>query len=401
MTIKEIARQAAAKAFADAEDGWTCPSVADAVAVAVLREVERRLQGKLFGPPERFLIASMLAEFTPAPDLKEWVSKPGQIKTSDSNREVLDELAKLPLPAPVTPEPEYVECGAVEYLDGRVRVACSRPRGHLGAHGSRASMPVTPEPPPLLECDQCGLKQSEWGLPLVADTICPRHYLDDDSCDGVIRAVTPLPASEARPTTEDARTICLCGTVMVCPDIGCDRNKVPSPSPPPEVEPLKAATSRLWAAVDAWSEADTSNRWPEREACVDALDAYAAAIRAESHDPKKRCTRCGLEARRYYEQKLEELGNAQAALAAQAQEIERLKAEWEKASDKYHAEAELQIEWQARAEAAEAKLSQIPLLEDQSILDYRRDGSSYNEGRMDMMAQIRASLLPPPDKGTL
>lgn len=37
-----------------------------------------------------------------------------------------------------------------------------------------------------LQCDQCELKQSEWHLPLVEGEICPRHYLDDDSCDGVI-----------------------------------------------------------------------------------------------------------------------------------------------------------------------------------------------------------------------
>jgi hypothetical protein len=42
---------------------------------------------------------------------------------------------------------------------------------------------------PHAECDQCGLKQSEWELPLAVGASCPRHYLDDDSCDGVIRFI--------------------------------------------------------------------------------------------------------------------------------------------------------------------------------------------------------------------
>lgn len=50
--------------------------------------------------------------------------------------------------------------------------------------------PATTEPlPTVIECDQCGLTQSEWELPLVVCATCPRHYLDDDSCDGTIHEV--------------------------------------------------------------------------------------------------------------------------------------------------------------------------------------------------------------------
>lgn len=44
----------------------------------------------------------------------------------------------------------------------------------------------------IAECDQCGLKQSEWRLPLVVGASCPRHYLDDDSCDGTIVLIHQL-----------------------------------------------------------------------------------------------------------------------------------------------------------------------------------------------------------------
>ena len=52
----------------------------------------------------------------------------------------------------------------------------------------------------FLECDQCGLKQSEWKLPLVVGASCPRHYLDDDSCDGVIYLV----GSHGNPSVSEA-----------------------------------------------------------------------------------------------------------------------------------------------------------------------------------------------------
>jgi hypothetical protein len=43
---------------------------------------------------------------------------------------------------------------------------------------------------PITVCDQCDTKSTDWpglGRPLVEGSSCPRHYLDDDSCDGTMR----------------------------------------------------------------------------------------------------------------------------------------------------------------------------------------------------------------------
>jgi hypothetical protein len=48
------------------------------------------------------------------------------------------------------------------------------------------------EGPEDCECDQCGTKSRDWNTPkrtLRDGDSCPRHYLDDDSCDGIMRAV--------------------------------------------------------------------------------------------------------------------------------------------------------------------------------------------------------------------
>jgi hypothetical protein len=51
--------------------------------------------------------------------------------------------------------------------------------------------------PQLLECDQCGTKSTDWpDSELAAGLSCPRHYLDDDSCDGTMRAADPQPEKD-------------------------------------------------------------------------------------------------------------------------------------------------------------------------------------------------------------
>jgi len=73
-------------------------------------------------------------------------------------------------------------------LYGRLRAA-------LGDRGTAAE----PKQKRLLECDQCGTKSSDWPtLQLANGVVCPRHYLDDDSCDGTMRAAEREPQEGAK-----------------------------------------------------------------------------------------------------------------------------------------------------------------------------------------------------------
>jgi hypothetical protein len=49
----------------------------------------------------------------------------------------------------------------------------------------------------LLQCDQCGTKASDWDLESAEGVSCPRHYLDDDSCDGTMRLIPAPPRADA------------------------------------------------------------------------------------------------------------------------------------------------------------------------------------------------------------
>lgn len=110
MTLKEKFQQVACDAL---DAGKPVQDMADAVAVVVLREAKERLRSKLT-PYASYQMAAnildaLLAECAPAVDVKAWIAQPGQIKTSDSNRDVLEELSKLPAPAtPPAPSPSDV-----------------------------------------------------------------------------------------------------------------------------------------------------------------------------------------------------------------------------------------------------------------------------------------------------
>lgn len=79
-------------------------------------------------------------------------------------------------------------CGGVEVEK------CSYHSCRCDTMGNRCGR-WTPQAPSL-ECDQCGTKASDWGppcRPLRRGDSCPRHYLDDDSCDGIMQPVAPTP----------------------------------------------------------------------------------------------------------------------------------------------------------------------------------------------------------------
>lgn len=255
MTIKETARQAAFVAYDRRSDApWL--DVADAVAVAVIRELQRKNitheppvidinDAYRVGQHRGYLdaarhVALALAEFTPAP--------PSGIKQH--------------------PEDLIEDIGT--------------------------SAPVTPEPPP---CMYRGCEVS----PEPGKKFCAFHpfILNPELYQG-----------EARPTTEDK---CKCGHsaklhIGTCRLALCGCAGFIKASPPPEVEQNREAVL---------CRMDMNATREYHEGYVDRL---IAAVRAESSAEIERLTSLAAGTDRAYQ-------DMSAALAAQVQEIETLKAQ--------------------------------------------------------------------------
>lgn len=217
-----------------------------------------------------------------------------------------------------------------------------RTNGKVWWH-EHCAAPVTPEPPPLELCFECGQ---------------PAKLHDQGGC-------AALPASEARPTTESvaASATYAFGCQPERPEVAQAKERVLELLSSPYLTSTdEEAVDALILAVQSSAEGERDSykaAWEQqvslgRDVMIKGLEHKARAEAAEGEIANLRATIARVVP--YGDEQFARAEAAESALAAQAQEIDRLKAEWEKASDKYHAEADSQIEWQARAEAAELAL---------------------------------------------